>query len=447
MGLAALLPARPAPVIESRVASTAVAVVTERPVDAGDYRTAGSTIESIMLDFQTRYGFTPWQASTYRGFLSVPGAWRASTMLSDLFAQMPFHSFRSDGEGGEIATPRNAPILEAPAGSREDPLTVFASWAMDYLWDGNAVGVYTGRYPNGLPVAILPIPASDVGVRLQPDPDRLGQYTGRREYSIGGLIFDEADIFHVKGPCAPGADRGLGVLETQLGALQLARDLESQADAISLHGVPTGLIKSTNPEADPADLALAKAAWILSQRNRTIAALGPNIDFEPLAWNPEEMQLVEARKFSLTQLELMFGLPVGWLGGATPSRTYSNVEQDAVNLIKFSALAGMIAKFESVFTWKTLPRGQAAKGNRDAVLRSDTMTRYQAHALALAGAAWKTVNEVRRVENQPPVDGGDTLVEPAPAPAPVKATATVDPAIDSTATANDATTSPEGGTQ
>lgn len=441
MGLAALLRDRtPSPAAVMAYAPPS----TDAPA-GGNYRTAGSTIESIMLDFRARYGFTPWQASTYRGFLSVPGAWRASTMLSDLFAQMPFHSFRSDGEGGEIATPRNAPILDAPAGSREDPLTVYASWAMDYLWDGNAVGVYTGFGVNGLPIAILPIPACDVGVRMQPANDpRLGQYTGRREYSISGVIFDESQIFHVKGPCAPGADRGLGVLETQLGALTLSRDLENQADSISLHGVPTGLLKSTNPEADPADLAVAKAAWILSQRNRTIAALGPNIDFEPLSWNPEEMQLVEARKFSLTQLELMFGLPVGWLGGAAPSRTYSNVEQDAVNLIKFSALAGMIAKFESVFTNKTLPRGQAAKGNRDAVLRSDTMTRYQAHALALGGkTAWKTIDEVRRVENLPPVPGGDKLAT-EPKPEPIKATATVDPAIDSTATDDN---SPEGGTQ
>jgi phage portal protein BeeE len=439
MGLASLLPARtpsPGPVLSGEVVQRQSAAQT---------RTAGQTLEGIMLDFRTRYGLSPWQTSTYGGFLSVPGAWRASTMLSDLFAQMPFHSFRSSGDGGEVATPRNAPILDAPAGSREDPLTVFASWGMDYLWDGNAVGVYTGRYQNGLPIAVLPVPVSDVGVRMQikqnAPGDRLPQYTGRREYSIGGIVFDESEIFHVKGPCKPGSDRGLGVLETQLAALTLSRDLENQADAVSLHGVPTGLLKSVNPEADPADLKVAKAAWIESQRNRTIAALGPNIDFEPLAWNPEEMQLVEARKFSLTQLELMFGLPVGWLGGSTPSRTYSNVEQDAVNLIKFSALAGMIAKFESVMTNKWLPRGQTAKGNRDAVLRSDTMTRYQAHALALGRKAWKTVNEVRGNENLAPVEGGDELPT-----APEPATGTNDGPVD-TAPADDASTSPEGGTE
>lgn len=407
-------------------------------------RTAGETLEGVLLDFSNRYGYMPWQAATYRGFLSVPGAWRASVMLSDLFAQMPFHSYRRGPAGGDVATPRNAAILEEPAGTHEDPLTVFASWAMDYLWDGNAVGVYTARGANGLPVAILPVPVCDVGVRMQVVPGSrnglLSEYTGRREYWIGGVTFDQSEIFHVKGPCAPGALRGLGVLETQIATLTLARDLQAQADAIGLHGVPTGLLKSTNPEAEPSDLTRAKAAWIQSQRTRTIAALGPNIDFEPLAWNPEETQLVEARKLSLTEQELIFGLPPGWLGGATNNRTYSNVEQDAVNLIKFSMLAGMIAKFESKFTRQVLPRGQTARANRDAVLRSDTMTRYQAHALALGKKAWKSVNEVRGTENLAPVEGGDEI-DNAPEPAPA-APDTTEPTDDNASTDE---TSPEGG--
>lgn len=409
------------------------------PAAPAQTRSAGSTMESILLDFRTRYGFSPWQASTYNGFMSVPGAWRAGVMLSDLFAQMPFHSYRLT-EAGKVKTPRNAPILESPAGSWEDPVVVFASWGLDYLWSGNMVGVYTSRNAaTGLPNAILPVPVSEVGVRQELVSDGYGGRTGRKEYDVGGVIFDQADVFHVKGPCAPGALRGLGVLETQLAALTLARDLQSQASAISLHGVPTGLLKSTNPDMDPEELSTAKAAWIEAQRTRTIAALGPSVDFEPLAWNPEEMQLVEARKFSLTELELMFGLPVGWLGGEAPSKTYSNVEMDAVNLVKFSPLAAMAKRCESVFTTKTLPRGQSAIANLDAVLRSDTMNRYKAHQLALGNAPWQTVNEVRAIEDKAPVEGGDELPKASAPPAPAA------PATEPTDSNGD--NSPEGGTQ
>lgn len=422
MGLGSLAAARPVPVAPAQT------------------RAAGSTIESILIDFRSRYGFTPWQASTYRGFLSVPAAWRASVMLSDLFAQMPFRSYRVDGDGDQTPTPRNAMILDAPAGSVEDPAVVYAAWAMDYLWDGNMVGIYTAYGSNGLPTAILPVPTSIVGVRWDPETTGgpLGELTGRRQYDVNGVVFDQDQMFHVKGPCAPLALRGLGVLETQLSALTLGAELERQAASISMHGVPTGLLKSSNPDADPADLAAAKAKWITNTRDRTIQALGPNIDFEPLSWNPEEMQLIEARKFSLTQYELMFGLPVGWLGGDSPTKSYANVESDAVNLVKFSALSGMVTRTESVFTRKTLPRGQVAIAERDVVLASDTMTRYKGYQLATGNKPWMTPNEVRRGERLKPIEGGDKLPT---------ASAPAAPPTDPPAPTGDGNSSPEGGTE
>ena len=60
-----------------------------------------------------------------------------------------------------------------------------------------------------------------------------------------------------------------------------------------------------------------------------------------------------------------------------------------------------------------LPRPQYVRINRAAMLESTTLTRYQAHALALANR-WKTVNEVRDHEDMPPVEWGD---EPNTTPA------------------------------
>ena len=137
-----------------------------------------------------------------------------------------------------------------------------------------------------------------------------------------------------------------------------------------------------------------------NQSSRTVAVLNSSTSFTPLSWNPEELQLVEARKFTLTELELIFGLPVGWLGGQTSSRTYSNIESDAVNLIKFS-LAGHLARFEHTFSLAQ-PRGTVTRANLDAVLRADTLTRYQAHGIAL-DKGFLTVDEVRELEHREPL--------------------------------------------
>src|ERR1044071_5853210 len=113
------------------------------------------------------------------------------------------------------------------------------------------------------------------------------------------------------------------------------------------------------------------------------------------------MALVEARKFTLTEIELVFGLPVGWLGGQTSSRTYANIEQDAVNLIKFS-LAGHIARFEQTLTL-AFPRGTCARANLDAILRADTLTRYQAHQIGIS-TGFLTIDEARDLEHRPPIE-------------------------------------------
>lgn len=389
-------------------------------------RVAASTLEGLAINYLDTYGILPgFDSSGYRRFMSIPGAWRASLMLTDLFGGTPWHTYRTDpSTGTSVRTPQNASILDAPAGGTEDRVVSMVGWALDYIWNGNSVGVYTSRDKDGRPTTILPVPANAAYVRTVTDGDGTFLQPGTRQWLIGNRTFTPEEIFHIQGVSAPGELRGMGVMEMALApgsALRLARELDMQASSIATAGVPTGTLETSNPEATKKELAAAKRGWIESQRVRTVAALGPNITFKPVAWDPEEMQLVEARKFSLSQLELVFGLPVGWLGGATSSRTYSNIEQDAVNLLKFSPLAGLFARFESKFT-SLIPRGQSAKANRDAILRSDTLTRYQAHTIATGGRAWLTPDEVRGTEDVAPMGGDAALldkpvpIKPAPAP-------------------------------
>jgi HK97 family phage portal protein len=214
------------------------------------------------------------------------------------------------------------------------------------------------------------------------------------------------DVIHSKGPVEPGGIRGFGVLENHLNTLSLAQDLDTQARSISQHGVPTGVLTSSNPDLTDNEAADLKATWLRNQQSRTVAVLNASTSFQPLSWNPEEMQLIEARRMSKADLELVFGLPTGWLGGMTSSRTYSNIEQDAVQLLKFS-LGDHLAQFEQTLTL-ALPRGTVARANLDFLMRTDTLSRYQAHAIALS-SGFLDVDEVRDIEHRPPLpqDSGD----------------------------------------
>jgi HK97 family phage portal protein len=335
----------------------------------------------------------------YQQGLTIPGAWRASLLLSDLLGQVPWNAYRQPiGQPEQVIDPR-PPLLEQP-NPPDTRMTTFSSWALDLIWHGNAIGVVAARSPLGWPTAVYPVPATNVAVRRVTPYINSPLPVGALEYSIGEMRLGSQDVIHIKGPCPPGWVRGMGVLETQLNGLNLAQDLGRQARSISNHGVPTGVLESANPDLTEEEAIGLKSGWLAAQSSRTIAVLNASTKFTPLAWNPEQLQLVEARKFSLNELELIFGLPVGWLGGMSSSRQYSNIEQDAINLLRFS-LGGHLARFEQTLSL-AFPRGTVTRANLDSLLRSDTLSRYQAHALALAND-FLSVDEVREIEHRPPL--------------------------------------------
>lgn len=333
----------------------------------------------------------PTSQPTYRGGMSVPGAWRAANLIADLLGQVPWDAYRRRGGLGrlELLEP-TPPLIEQPypPDSRMDTIS---AWGLDYIWEGNAIGIVAARNAEAWPTAVVPVDAASVQVRM---------INGQREYRIGSSIYGSTDVLHVKGPHKPGALRGMGVLEAHLNSLELAAEQSAQARKISRHGVPTGVIKVENPDLTTAEATKLKADWNTAQAEGGVAVLNPVTDFQPISWNPEQLQLVEARKFSLTELELIFGLPPGWLGGMNSARQYSNIEMDAINLLKFT-LGGPLARFEQEWS-RHFPRGTFVKANLDAILRADTLSRYQAHAIGL-DKGFITLDEVRDMENRPPL--------------------------------------------
>lgn len=367
---------------------------------------ARAITEYGFLNGEPVYGSELEYSGAYGQGMAIPGAWRAATLLSDLLGAVPWHAFRvRDGRLEPVATP---PLLEQP-NPPDTRMTTFASWALDLIWHGNAIGVVATRNAAGWPTSAVAVPASQVGVRRITQPGQSWLPVGAIEYRIGALTFGAGDVIHIKGPAEPGALRGMGVLETHVSTLVLAREQQRQAESISRHGVPTGLLKSANPDLTAAEARELKRGWLAAQRERTVAVLNSSTEFQPLSWNPEELQLVEARKYSLHELALIFGVPLSFLGVEQGSRTYTNQEQEGLNLLKFS-LGGHLARFEQALS-AHLPRGTIARANLDFLLRADTLTRYQAHEIALR-AGFLTVDEVRDLEDRPP------LPRPEPPPVP-----------------------------
>ena len=136
-----------------------------------------------------------------------------------------------------------------------------------------------------------------------------------------------------------------------------------------------------------------KAQWMsmYSGRNRMPAVLNSSTEFEILSGNAQESQLVEAQIQALTEAANILGLPAYYLGAPNSSRTYANVEQENLQLVRWS-IQPIAERIEQVLS-DLLVRGQYARFDYDTLLRTDTNSRYAAYQTAIT-SGFLTVDEV-----------------------------------------------------
>lgn len=352
---------------------------------------------------------TSFYAGSYRGAMASPAVNRCVSLLAGLIGSAPLHAYRDaeSPEGGRASRVTPTPMMLTDPSPFDTYAVTMSNWAMDLLLDGNAIGVVATRDLDGVPTSFMPVPARMVGVRYM-DAAAYGApvLAGFREYDINGRTYPQWDVLHVKGLHEPGCLRGVGVLEAALCTVQQALELDRQARGIAQNGVPTGVlaVDPTAAVSTPQDLKDAKRAWLDAQRTRTIAALAPGVSFQPISWNAQEMQLVEARKFSDVQVAQLFGVPLRYLGHDTGGLQYSTPEADSQTLLTYT-LNQWLVRFEQAISG-FFPPGVWARFSRESFLSIDPSTRYALHASAL-GNGWRTINEVRDFEDLPRVEWGD----------------------------------------
>jgi HK97 family phage portal protein len=139
----------------------------------------------------------------------------------------------------------------------------------------------------------------------------------------------------------------------------------------------------------------------LRSQQRGIAVLGSGAKFQPVTIAPEEAQFVETQKANVSTIARFFGVPPEMVGGETAGHmAYSSPEQRSTDLLVYSVRPWLHRVERAVSA--LLPRTQEAKFNAGGMVRATLLDRYQAHEIALR-AGFLTVNEVRELEDRPPL--------------------------------------------
>lgn len=332
-----------------------------------------------------------------RRAVAVPACYRALSVLNASVIQLSLDVTRN---GRPVAATPS--LARRPAqGMRIDQW--LSQVVMDLATDGNA---YLRKVTvDGQVIDLQILPAAETWPAKNERTGTITYHRGRAEYSA-------TEIEHLTLLKLSTWLRGLSPIEAARRGITFADGAQSYtADWFNGGAQPNGILSSdqalTSEKArqyrDVWNDLDADGEPIPRTANPSgIKVLGAGLTYQPIMLKPADALWLEAMDFSTVDIARIYGTPsslmlVGIDGGA---QTYANVSQEWLAFTRFT-LMSYLRPIELAVSGALGP-AYDARFNVDALLRSDTLSRYQAHNLALSGG-WKTANEVRADEGLAPL--------------------------------------------
>lgn len=148
-------------------------------------------------------------------------------------------------------------------------------------------------------------------------------------------------------------------------------------------------------------------------RAQRVTVLEEGVSWQQIGIPPEDAQFLQTRQLQVTEMARWLRLPPHKIADLERA-TFSNIEHLQLDYVS-SALRIWLVTWEQTIALRLLTETERstyyAEHLVDALLRGDTMSRYQAYAIGRQWG-WFSANDVREKENENPVEGGDTYLVP-----------------------------------
>lgn len=334
--------------------------------------------------------------------MGMPAYFSGVRFLSSALAMLPAGTYRRTETGREPLGGRPARILQRGVNELVTNAVFWETfWHHAVTW-GNGYALIE-RDRAGTPQALYNLPPDRV-VPLRVD----GQTWYAMRNDDGVTPVRARNVLHVPGLGFDGL-KGYQPIRVLADAMGLGRSAARWAKKFYEEGAHLGGVISSEAKLTPEQLADVRAEINerhsgLDKAARWMVLMG-GASVTPLGAPPETAKLVEVLGVSVNQVAQILRVPphvLYDLGRAT----WANIEHMGRELVQFT-LGPWLVKAEQelgrkLFTRPERDRGAFVKFNVDALLRGDHKARLDGYRLGLSEGIY-TVNEVRRMEDLPPI--------------------------------------------
>ena len=356
------------------------------------------TVRSVASEFSTelttRSSIVPPPRSASAGVapveaVSIAAVYRGVSILSNAIKQIGVHLYRDD------VRLESTPIWVRQPDDKITRAEFMARTVNSMAVAGNAYW-RVSRNGRGETVKLEVLNPFDMMINSTDSGELTGYtYRGTTDYAIN-------EIQHLKMLAMPGNLYGLGPIQACQAELRNAKDTRDFASKwFSDSGMAAQVVSPKVPVSPDTLIDIAESLRNAQTGGSVVAPT--ELSIQNLFLNPRDAMFVEVQQWNTAQVCRILGIPANMmLAEAGSSMTYSNVEQEQIAFTRYS-LSAYYVEIEQAMG-QLLPRGTDARMNIDALLRNDTLTRYQAHQIAIA-AGFKTIDEVREDEKLAPLLG------------------------------------------
>lgn len=343
--------------------------------------------------------------------IGLSATWACVNLIAGTLGTLPLAVLRTNTDG------RREPATEHPLYAVLHDSPNYDQTAVDF-WEfmaaslelhGNAYAEIRRR-DNGEISSLIPIRPDLVVARRKENGFIEYRWTENGTINVLGQV----DMLHVVG-FGGSALGGASTLSVLRGTFNSAIQAEQAAANLFSNGArPSGVLSM-----DAALTAEQRATLDEALTGKFMGALNagrPMLLDNGLTWtqldiNPADAQMLESRKFGGEEICRAFGVPPAMVGyGDKASNWGTGKEVDVLGFQKFT-LRRRARRIEQALMKQLLTPADRRQGiviefNFEGLLRGDSGARAGFYQQALANG-WMTINEVRRLENMPPVEGGD----------------------------------------